>query len=308
MGAGSAVAHHVVTNIWVDGVDQGPGTCMRLPLNTSPILDVNSQEMACNVNGGIQAGITCAAHAGSTITVQWRTWPDNSNDGPIADSHQGPCAVYMKQMGAKGSGNVAGGGWFKIWHDGFHDGEFCTNRLRKNSNRMDVTIPADLAAGYYTFRAESLALHQGQNLGGAQWYIGCAQLFVYSTGGNANPKNTVSIPGYVTAKHPGVLYNWWLKMGADYVIPGPAPYIKTNAGGGKPQIVPFYASKYPECLVKNANWCAVTPPAYTNEATCWKASENCWKQLDACYKEAPITGNKGCKEWENKCSNYKVCS
>jgi cellulase len=62
MGAGSAVAHHVVSNIWIDGVNQGPGTCMRLPLNTSPVKDVNSAEMACNVNGGKQVGITCAAN------------------------------------------------------------------------------------------------------------------------------------------------------------------------------------------------------------------------------------------------------
>jgi hypothetical protein len=52
----------------------------------------------------------------------------------------------MKKMGAKGSGDVTGGGWFKIWHDGFRDGEFCTNRIRNNNNRMDVKIPSDLAS------------------------------------------------------------------------------------------------------------------------------------------------------------------
>jgi hypothetical protein len=87
-----------------------------------------------------------------------------------------------------------------------------------------------------------------------------------------SPKNTVSIPGYVKAKDPGVLYDWWTKKGAGYVIPGPEPYIKTNSGGGQPQKVPFYSSKYPECLVKNANWCGVSPPPYHNEATCWKVS------------------------------------
>ena len=87
--------------------------------------------------------LPCAA--GSKITVQWRVWPDGSQDGPIDISHQGPCAVYMKKMGEGGSGSVAGGGWFKIWEDGFRDGKFCTDRLRENGNKMSVTIPSDLA-------------------------------------------------------------------------------------------------------------------------------------------------------------------
>lgn len=78
----------------------------------------------------------------------------------------------MKRMGNSGNGSVSGGGWFKIWHDGFRDGEFCTERLRRNGNRMEVTVPRDLEVGYYTLRAEQLALHQGQFVGGAQWYIG----------------------------------------------------------------------------------------------------------------------------------------
>ena len=76
--------------------------------------------------------------------MQWRVWPDGSQDGPIDVAHQGPCAVYMKKMGAGGNGPVAGAGWFKIWEDGFHDGEFCAERLRRNGNRMELNIPSDL--------------------------------------------------------------------------------------------------------------------------------------------------------------------
>ncbi|KAI5848282.1 glycosyl hydrolase family 61-domain-containing protein [Tricharina praecox] len=304
LGATCTLAHHMVSNVWIDGVNQGAGTCMRTPLDTSPMTDITASTMACNVNGNRKFEITCPANAGSTVTIQWRTWPDGSNDSPIDVSHQGPCAVYMKRMGDNGDGEVAGGGWFKIWQDGFRDGEFCTERLRKNGNRMVVKIPEDLAGGYYTLRAEHLALHQAQSVGGAQWYVGCAQLFLYSTGGNTKPGNTVSIPGYVSAQHPGVHYDYWLKKGAGYKMPGPEPYVKTNSGGGNPIKVPFTPHKYGECLVKNANWCAVSPPAHNNEVSCWKASQNCWKQLDTCYAEAPITGNKGCKEWEKRCENY----
>jgi hypothetical protein len=56
----------------------------------------------------------------------------------------------MKRMGPGGSGEVAGDGWFKIWHDGFRDGAFCTERLRRNGNKMDFSIPSDLA-GYLPF-------------------------------------------------------------------------------------------------------------------------------------------------------------
>jgi hypothetical protein len=51
----------------------------------------------------------------------------------------------MKRMGDDGSGSAAGGGWFKIWQDGFYNGQFCTERLRANGGEMTVTIPSDLA-------------------------------------------------------------------------------------------------------------------------------------------------------------------
>ena len=70
----------------------------------------------------------------------------------------------------KSSGN--GGGWFKIWEDGYRDGAFCTDRLRANDGRMTVKLPNDLKGGDYLIRAEQLALHQAQTVGGAQWYIG----------------------------------------------------------------------------------------------------------------------------------------
>ncbi|CCX04393.1 family 61 glycoside hydrolase [Pyronema domesticum] len=308
LGAGSALAHHMATNIWIDGVNQGAGTCMRIPRNTDPVTNVYSEDMACNVGRNKQEAITCAANAGSRVTVQWRIWPDGSNDGPIDPSHQGPCAVYMKRMGLGGSGAVAGGGWFKIWHDGFRDGAFCTERLRRNGNKMDFSIPSNLAGGYYTLRAESLALHQGGKPGGAQWYIGCAQLFVYSTGGNSQPTDTVSIPGYVDPYHKGVLFNYWLnKTPSNYQIPGPEPRFSIVSSPGKSPIkVPFKPHNYGECVVKNANWCAVSPPRFTDTPGCWASSKNCWDQLDTCYRTAPVTGNSGCREWEKTCTKLQA--
>lgn len=91
---------------------------------------------------------------------------------------------------------------------------------------------------------------------------------VSSTGGSATP-SSVSIPGHVNAKDPGVLFNYWDNMHPkSYVIPGPAPYIPTNAGGGK-RIVAEYPEKYSECLVSNADWCAVSVPRFNDENSCW---------------------------------------
>lgn len=99
----------------------------------------------------------------------------------------------------------------------------------------------------------------------------CAQLFVYSTGGNSQPTDTVSIPGYVDPYHKGVLFNYWLnKTPSNYQIPGPEPRFSIVSSPGKSPIkVPFKPHNYGECVVKNANWCAVSPPRFTDTPGCW---------------------------------------
>ncbi|KAI5804989.1 glycosyl hydrolase family 61-domain-containing protein [Geopyxis carbonaria] len=244
--------------------------------------------------------------AGSRVVAQWRTWPDGSQDVPLDVSHKGPCAVYMKRMGSNGAGTVAGGGWFKIWHDGVTNGLWCSERVRTN-NQMAFTIPKSLQGGYYTLRMEQLALHEARVYGEAQWYFGCAQIFVYGTGGNDVPTNTVSIPGYVDYNHPGVLINIYDFPGehpTNYQIPGPVPFVGSNTGGGaaiEPS-VPFNPRpNYRSCIVKNANWCGVTLPNFTNVATCYAATENCANQETACYASAPPTGYQGCSYWGQLC-------
>ncbi|KAL7269372.1 hypothetical protein RUND412_007976 [Rhizina undulata] len=299
----SVRGHYMFTTLSINGVSQGDGTCIRMPPSTSPVTDVNSDNMACNVNGENGVARICSADAGATVTLQWRSWPDGSNNVPIDPSHQGPCSVYMKRVTNAITDPGSGDGWFKIWNDGYYDGAFCTDRLIANGGQMIAQIPKDLAGGQYLLRGESLALQEGENLGGAQWYIGCAQLFIYSTGGSASPPS-VSIPGYVSATDPGVLFNYWADQHpTNYVIPGPAPYIPTNAGGGA--IVNAQAPAQGQCLVANANWCAVSVPSFTNEATCYSAAENCWNQLSTCYSTAPATGHKGCTQYGNVCTAYQ---
>lgn len=63
-------------------------------------------------------------------------------------------------------------GWFKI-HDGTWDPttKWCNDNLIKNKGVLRVTIPAEIQAGSYLLRTEILALHEGDHVGGAQFYV-----------------------------------------------------------------------------------------------------------------------------------------
>jgi cellulase len=85
----STNAHHMLTNIIIGGVDQGDGNSMRIPPNTDPVVNVQSTDMTCNVGGLKSVRKAVSIDAGRSVTLQWRTWPDGSQNAPIADSHQG---------------------------------------------------------------------------------------------------------------------------------------------------------------------------------------------------------------------------
>jgi len=46
--SGLVSAHYMVTNMFINGVDQGPGKCMRIPPNTNPVTNINSNDMSCS--------------------------------------------------------------------------------------------------------------------------------------------------------------------------------------------------------------------------------------------------------------------
>lgn len=57
----SVLSHHLVAEIHIDSIPQGPGTCMRVPPNTNPMTNIYSADMACNVGGGNSVALTCHA-------------------------------------------------------------------------------------------------------------------------------------------------------------------------------------------------------------------------------------------------------
>ncbi|KAJ9632375.1 hypothetical protein H2203_000780 [Taxawa tesnikishii (nom. ined.)] len=159
-------AHTLFSKLFVDGQDQGNGTCLRMPLDpgtaTNPIAALSSNDMACGRNGSIGVARVCPAFSGSVLTFEYRDVPDDASKGSIDISHKGPCAVYMKKTSSAISDTAVGGGWFKVWEEGYDEAarKWCTEKIIDNDGHMSIVIPSALEAGYYLIRPELLALHQ----------------------------------------------------------------------------------------------------------------------------------------------------
>ena len=212
------------------------------------------------------------------VTFEWRNHPDGSAAGAIDVSHKGPCAVYMKKIeNAAANDNAAGDGWFRIMELGYNNEtkKWCTELLDPKDGHIAAAIPKDLATGYYLLRPELLALHQAdKNPPDPQFYVGCAQIFLTSDG-SSQPKQTVSIPGYVDLKTPAMTYNVW-KVPLQLPFPDYGPPVYASAKSklrlGKRAMLQTIGLKPENCVMSNANWCAFTPKSYTDQTGCWAVS------------------------------------
>jgi hypothetical protein len=70
-------------------------------------------------------------------------------------------------------------------------------------------------------RVEHIALHSASTVGGAQFYISCAQLKVQN-GGSGSPTPLVAFPGAYNANDPGIKLNIYYPVPTSYTPPGPA--------------------------------------------------------------------------------------
>ncbi|KAK4240610.1 glycoside hydrolase [Achaetomium macrosporum] len=239
--AQNAAAHATFQQLWVDGVDYG-SQCARLPASNSPVTNVASNDVRCNVIGS-RPGAKCPVKAGSTVTVEMHQQPGDRScsSEAIGGAHYGPLMVYMSKVSDAASADGSTG-WFKIFQDswaknpsgGSGDDDFWgVKDLNKCCGKMDVKIPADLPNGDYLLRAEVIALHTAGSPGGAQLYMTCYQLTVSGGSGTANP-STVLFPGAYKASDPGIQVNIHAPM-STYVAPGPAVYAggsTKSAGSG----------------------------------------------------------------------------
>ncbi|KAE8822360.1 hypothetical protein HRS9139_10381 [Pyrenophora teres f. teres] len=230
--AGQTCAHTFIWGVFVNGIDQGTFRGIRIPAyngpsgrggyNNSPVKDLASIDMRCNVLGDLQAHDTIKVSPGDNLTLDWHHDTRSDADDVIASSHHGPSMVYMSPDPPTNESFV------KIWHEGKyqanpfpHPGRWSTTgNVAKHAGHMSVRVPAGLKPGFYLVRAEMVGLHEAdvsfaQNpRRGAQFYPDCVQIEVVGAGMSSYPRVYCSTETAKpkTSTTPCV---------TDYVIPGP---------------------------------------------------------------------------------------
>ncbi|KAF2032704.1 hypothetical protein EK21DRAFT_60176 [Setomelanomma holmii] len=310
VSAPAALAHTVFTDFYVNGVPQGDGVAIRMSPNAdtagSPIGSLDSEDMACNVGGTKGVSRVQPVSDGDLLTFEIRSWPDDPTKERLDRGHYGPCAVYLKKVASAVDDKGAGDGWFKIFDHGYDAStkRWCTDEIIDNNGLLSVNLPKGLEGGDYLARPEILALHNA-NSGDPQFYTGCAQVFLQSSG-NLSPASTVSIPGYVDYNQPSTSFNIYTEDLSTYPVPGPevaklvaksdaSTASQSQTDGLKPE----------GCLVENANWCGKEVSSYSDESGCWASGEECWDQSKVCWSSAPPTGGAGCELWQTKCTGIQ---
>lgn len=189
--------------------------------SNSPIFDVTSNDIRC-MPGGLESGPTtkvAPVTAGDTVgfTV-------NSNMG-----HPGPLTVYMSKATGDVTTYQGDGDWFKIMDAGvktFASQNQQLTWITDGVTQVDFTIPTAIENGQYLLRVEHIATHEAGRVGGAQFYISCAQIEV--TGGSGGTPSPVGqFPGIYTATDPGIQFEPYYPFVTAYTLPGLAVY-----GGG----------------------------------------------------------------------------
>lgn len=222
--ATTALAHYNFEALIVnDNVTSAYEYVRQTTNSNSPVTDVTSSDFVCN-QGGLDADImaktsTYAVAGGDTVgfTV-------NVNIG-----HPGPLHVYMSKApdGTTAQDYDGSGDWFKVYaattSEITDEGLQWATYVSGGITNFTFTLPEDLAAGEYLMRAEHIALHGASTEGGAQFYIGCAQLSV-SGSGSGTPTDTVSIPGVYDGTEPGILINVYYPIPTNYTDPGPVTW------------------------------------------------------------------------------------
>jgi hypothetical protein len=197
-----------------------PQRIIRTIPGNGPITDVTLIDVQCNgytaggVIGSLPAALVATAPAGSSVALNWTTWPT---------SHIGPIITYMARAPSDitkwspGTSAV----WFKVAQSGYSGGKWAATDVLTAANSIyTFTIPKTLKAGQYLIRNEIIALQTASVYPGAQIYPSCIQVSVTGTG-TALPTSFVSFPGAYTPSTPGIVFNAYNST-PTYPIPGPA--------------------------------------------------------------------------------------
>ncbi|OAA66542.1 glycoside hydrolase family 61 protein [Niveomyces insectorum RCEF 264] len=213
--AATAQAHYRFSKLVVNGVaETKEWTSIRMTKNYQDdhgVTDVNSVDIRCfQMKPG--TGFATVA-AGGTL-------------GFIADqtvTHPGPVQFYMARVPEGQNLNTyeaTGSVWFKVGSIGAVPGTGKALAWPTYHQRVvNVTLPKTLPSGNYLVRVESIALHQAQAAGGAQFYLACAQVQV-TDGGSGTPGPMVAFPGAYRAGQAGLLFANY-PVPTSYTPPGP---------------------------------------------------------------------------------------
>ncbi|PPR05228.1 hypothetical protein CVT24_010334 [Panaeolus cyanescens] len=238
-----AYGHTIFQKVSVNGQDQGQLKGVRAPSSNNPIQNINDGGMACNNGINYKDNNIINIPAGARVGAWWGHvigGPQGSNDPdhPIASSHKGPVSAWLAKVDNAASTGTSGLRWFKIAEDGLttSSGQWGVDRMIQNGGWQYFNMPQCIAPGNYLMRIELIALHSAYSAGGAQFYIGCAQINV--TGGGSNSgSNFVSFPGAYQSNDPGIVINIYSGStpnngGKAYTVPGPRPLTCSGSDGG----------------------------------------------------------------------------
>ncbi|KAF3316885.1 hypothetical protein TWF173_000889 [Orbilia oligospora] len=232
--AATAHGHAIFQKLSINGVEQAQLAGFRAPKSNDPIMDVNSNDIICQVPGTTSSSVITVP-AGAKVGTYWGHVIGGEQysgdvDHPIAASHKGPIAIYLAKVDNAATTPSTGLKWFKVAHEGFNTAtkKWAVDTMIDAKGWWYFNLPTCLAPGNYLLRAELIALHSAYDNLGAQFYISCAQINV-SGSGTYNGGSTVSFPGAYAQDDAGVKVSIYGNSGQPdnngrvYAIPGPAP-------------------------------------------------------------------------------------
>ncbi|KAI0452896.1 glycosyl hydrolase family 61-domain-containing protein [Xylaria acuta] len=221
---GAAQAHYTFPGLVYNGVTEADWTFVRETTNHyshGPVENVKDAQIRCyELTPGSNGAGTKNVNAGDTVGFRV--------DGGI--QHPGPLQFYMAKAPSGQTAetfNGDGAVWFKIYEEHPTVTSAGLTWASNGLQTVNVKIPSCVAPGYYLLRVEHIALHSAGNTNGAQFYQGCAQLYV--SGSGTKTFSGVSLPGAYSASDPGILINLYWPIPTSYKNPGPAPVTSRRA-------------------------------------------------------------------------------
>ncbi|KAI6780488.1 Polysaccharide monooxygenase Cel61a-like protein [Emericellopsis cladophorae] len=220
-------AHGHVQTVIADGVEYTGGLPHAAPADAVGWAAGNQDNGFVEPNAADTPDVIChksatpasnaaIVSAGSSLTLQWDTWPV---------SHHGPVIDYIAPVsGDFSSIDKTSLQFVKLAEAGLNSGnnpgDWASDDLIANGNAWTVDIPANLAPGNYVLRHEIIALHSAAQVNGAQLYPQCINIEVTGSG-SATPGGGAPFTTFYTPEDPGIQFSLYQDF-SSYPIPGPA--------------------------------------------------------------------------------------